>query len=265
MRRLADSLADLQETLRNVTSERDRLAKDEENLLSQLRELSSTKSAVSETVEAVKQQMQQLEGQLAAHEQYRYQATHDSLTGLWNRAAIFEILERELARAKRENRSVGLVLADVDHFKRVNDTFGHVAGDTVLKEVAGRLSASLRDYDSVGRYGGEEFLMILPGCDAENALKQADRVRACMAARPVTAEEGEIAVTISLGVSAANDPASMGLVLRAADAALYKAKNAGRNRAALADGLVSDDARSPQSGDASSPGAADDSSSTSTG
>ncbi len=235
MRQLAEDLADIRDNLRTVTAERDRLATDEKLAASRLNELITAKSAVSQTLESLRSEMEGLESQMAVHEQYRYQATHDALTGLWNRAAIFDILHRELVRAKRENAEVGIIMADLDHFKRVNDTFGHLAGDAVLKEAARRFAAAVRDYDSVGRYGGEEFLLILPGCKAETAVLQAERIRAAVSAAPVVAEEGEIAVTVSLGVTSSANPDSIETALRAADAALYKAKQRGRNRVLAAE------------------------------
>jgi len=172
---------------------------------------------------------------IAAREVQQFQATHDSLTGLWNRVGILEILQKELARARREAGSVGVVLADLDHFKRVNDTYGHLAGDAALRETAQRMRNSVRAYDSVGRYGGEEFLIILPGCHPP-AVNQAERIRACVSAAPIDTPESPVTVTLSMGVAnyeALQQP-DMDTLLRAADAALYRAKNAGRNRVELA-------------------------------
>ena len=135
---------------------------------------------------------------IAAREALLVQATRDALTGLWNRAAILDILLRELGRAKREGISVGIVMADLDHFKRVNDTYGHLVGDEVLRETARRIRSSARLYDSVGRYGGEEFLMIFPGCDASGAKTQTERLRACVCGEPIATSGGSISVTISL-------------------------------------------------------------------
>jgi two-component system cell cycle response regulator len=167
---------------------------------------------------------------LATQRQLREQATRDALTGLWNRAAILDLLERELARGQREGRPVGVILADVDHFKGINDTFGHLAGDRVLRQVAGRLGEALRPYDTVGRYGGEEFLVVLPGCDAAAATGLAERLRRCVAAEPVGWEGGPVAVTLSLGVAAWDGSVDTAGLLQAADEALYRAKGAGRNR-----------------------------------
>jgi diguanylate cyclase (GGDEF)-like protein len=123
-------------------------------------------------------------------EALRTLATRDALTGTWNRRAILEILRRELARGAREGTPVGVVLADLDHFKRVNDTLGHLTGDAVLSEAARRIGAALRPYDALGRYGGEEFLIVLPGCDPEGASQVAERVRGRVAEAPVTTPAG---------------------------------------------------------------------------
>jgi len=114
-----------------------------------------------------------------------FQASHDALTRLWNRAAILQTLDRELARSVREGTSLGLLVADIDHFKRVNDQFGHLAGDAVLREVSRRMLQVARPYDSVGRYGGEEFFVILPHCDANSAAGMAERLRAAIGSTPL--------------------------------------------------------------------------------
>jgi diguanylate cyclase (GGDEF)-like protein len=159
-------------------------------------------------------------------------ATRDSLTSLWNRGAILEALEREMARSDRENAPLGILMADIDLFKRVNDTFGHLAGDAVLRETARRMLAARRPYDAVGRYGGEEFLILAPGCGMEAARGVGERMRAAIAAEPMNTADGLIPVTMSLG--AACRPPRSGVtaeaLLRTADEALYRAKANGRNR-----------------------------------
>jgi diguanylate cyclase (GGDEF)-like protein len=168
---------------------------------------------------------------LESQRQLREQATRDALTGVWNRAMILELLTREMTRSKRERRPLGVIMADVDHFKRVNDTHGHLAGDGVLRQVAQRLSAVVRPYDTVGRYGGEEFLIVLPGCDAGTTAALAERLRGSVAAEAVESEKVRVPVTISLGVAAWDgDEGHLAGLLRVADRALYEAKNAGRNR-----------------------------------
>jgi two-component system, cell cycle response regulator len=182
----------------------------------------------------------ELQDQLvAASEAMRHQATRDHLTGAWNHRAIMEILERELQRAGRESRPVAVVLADLDHFKKVNDTYGHLGGDAVLREAGRRMLTTMRPYDMVGRYGGEEFLVVLPGCDQSNAARFAERLRERIAGEPVRHESESITVTASQGVAAyaGTGYADVYALLHAADAALYRAKNSGRNRVEVAAGL----------------------------
>ncbi len=160
----------------------------------------------------------------------RREAARDSLTGLWNRKAILDILDRELLRADRQARPVGLIMADVDHFKAVNDSRGHVAGDQVLQIVASEIAAGVRPYDSVGRYGGEEFLIIAPGCDAAETWELAERIRASVAGCNIVAAGLNVNVTLSLGIATGTRSADSDKLLHEADTALYLAKRAGRNR-----------------------------------
>jgi diguanylate cyclase (GGDEF)-like protein len=170
---------------------------------------------------------------LEAREALREQAMRDALTGLWNRRAILEAFDRELSRSRREAFPLGVVMVDLDHFKTINDTCGHQAGDQVLQAAAGRIRAAVRSYDSVGRCGGEEFLIILPGCDEESVMVHAERMRQELERQPLATERMSFNVTASIGVTTA-DP---GLDLegehfiRVADDALYEAKRGGRNRA----------------------------------
>jgi len=169
---------------------------------------------------------------LRAQDDLRVLATRDGLTGLFNRRAILDMLDRELVRAKREGSSLGVVLADVDHFKKVNDTYGHSAGDAVLQQVAQRMRTTVRAYDSVGRYGGEELLLVLPQCEEDEAALTAERTREAIAATPCTAGEVELPVHVSLGVAASRTLGTFDAkaLIHAADAALYRAKRGGRNR-----------------------------------
>jgi two-component system, cell cycle response regulator len=168
---------------------------------------------------------------LAAHDSLREQAARDPLTGLWNRRAILDILEREIFRAAREGNSLSLIMADIDHFKQVNDRFGHLAGDAVLRETARRMQSVLRPYDSVGRYGGEEFSIIVPCCEKSAASSVAARVGHAISSAPVLTPDGHISVTVSLGVTTVRGTKSdPDFLLRSADAALYRAKQGGRNR-----------------------------------
>jgi two-component system cell cycle response regulator len=171
---------------------------------------------------------------LRAQEELRRQASHDSLTGLWNRPAILDRVREELARAQRGGWPLGLILADLDRFKRVNDTYGHLAGDRVLRETALRLEATLRPGSAVGRYGGEELLIVCPECDLSQAGTVAERLRRSLHRAPFTLADGEIQVTASFGVAASADGEdSVENLLAAADTALYSAKARGRNQVAL--------------------------------
>lgn len=169
---------------------------------------------------------------LRTREALREQATRDYLTNLWNRSAILDKLGREMARSSRDGTPFGVVLADLDHFKAINDTWGHAAGDVALKEVTGRIMASLRPYDSVGRYGGEEFLIVLPGADLEEASALADRVRQEIGSAPIAWQNISIPVSCSFGVTCGFGEPSLTAadLINTADEALYAAKHAGRNR-----------------------------------
>jgi two-component system, cell cycle response regulator len=167
-----------------------------------------------------------------AREALRELAARDSLTSLWNRSSIIDLISSELYRAQRQGSSVGVVIADLDHFKRINDTYGHLTGDNVLRQAAETMSNSIRPYDSVGRYGGEEFLLLLPGCDQINAIGHAERVRIALSRLAVNTREGDIPVTASFGVTVVGPEAYVDApaAIAAADAALYAAKREGRNR-----------------------------------
>lgn len=167
---------------------------------------------------------------LQAKEALRREASRDGLTSLWNRKAILNVLERELLRAERDRQSVGLIMIDVDHFKKINDTRGHAAGDAVLRIIATGIAAMVRPYDSVGRIGGEEFLIVAPNCDLGRAWELAERVRVHVASCSIMAAGSAVRVSLSLGVATSGASAELEKLLHAADTALYEAKNAGRNR-----------------------------------
>src|SRR5579862_8424430 len=183
----------------------------------------------------------QLEDRLVeARETMRYKATHDPLTSLFNRGVILDLLSRELSRTRRENGCTVVMLADLDRFKLVNDTFGHVVGDEVLREVARRLLGSVRSYDFVGRYGGEEFLIVLNNCESDQAIPRAEEVRNGIAILPVQTARGPVPITMSLGVLSSRDwnLALVEEILGEADLALYRAKADGRDCVRLAKPIV---------------------------
>jgi diguanylate cyclase (GGDEF)-like protein len=167
-----------------------------------------------------------------ARDALREQVSRDALTGLWNRGEILPILERQLARSRRDKEAVSVIMADLDHFKRVNDTYGHPAGDEVLCQTARRMLSAVRNYDSVGRYGGEEFLVVLPDCDRDSAVALAERLRLCIGDQGMPVAGGRIPVTISLGVATGGKAQryDANALVQAADQALYRAKRNGRNR-----------------------------------
>ena len=168
----------------------------------------------------------------SAYETLLFHAAHDALTGGWNRVAILETLRSEFARAQRQGTTLGIIMADLDHFKQVNDTYGHLAGDVVLRETVKRMQGCVRPYDAVGRYGGEEFLIVMPQCDDDAALNRAEELRAAIAGAPIDTPEGAVAITVSMGVATGGVslPLDEASLLRTADEALYRAKNTGRNR-----------------------------------
>ncbi|MBW2266667.1 MAG: diguanylate cyclase [Deltaproteobacteria bacterium] len=173
-------------------------------------------------------------------EKLRSEAMHDQLTGLLNHAAILDLLDRELDRAKRDGTFLSVAMADLDHFKHVNDTNGHLSGDIVLREAANRISRSVRLYDAVGRYGGEEFLIVMPGCEEKAGLAVAERILHGMCEKPCALPNAIVPVTVSIGVAAMNfedSEAGAESMLRSADLALYQAKSSGRNRVVAAKDL----------------------------
>ncbi len=171
---------------------------------------------------------------IRVREELRERATHDSLTRLWNREAICGILQRELDRVKRADVPLGIIMADIDYFKRINDTYGHLAGDAVLREAAHCMRMVVRPYDGIGRYGGEEFLLVLPDCDEAGAVALAERVRESIEADAMVLAEGMVPITFSLGVATSKVAQEPEALIGAADTALYRAKNNGRNRVELA-------------------------------
>jgi two-component system, cell cycle response regulator len=173
-----------------------------------------------------------LEGRLVeAREMMRFKATHDALTSIWNRGVIMDLLGRELMRSQRECACTIVLLGDIDHFKSVNDTHGHLVGDEVLQEIARRLLLSIRSYDFVGRYGGEEFLLVLNNCKPQFAEARAEDIRRIVSSRPVQTLAGPLNITMSFGLLLSDvwGVRPVEELLHEVDAALYAAKAAGRN------------------------------------
>ena len=173
------------------------------------------------------------QGLLRAREALQFQAAHDSLTGLWSRSAILDQLAREIERARRERTVLSVVIGDLDHFKVINETYGQLFGDVVLRESARRLVGLMRGYDAAGRYGGEEFLLVMPGYDAAKNPARSHQLVEVLAARPFEWNGIEIKVTCSFGVTVAQpwlDHTTIDDLIRRADKALYEAKRNGRNR-----------------------------------
>jgi two-component system cell cycle response regulator len=164
----------------------------------------------------------------------RAMALRDPLTHAWNRRGILELLSRELPESERRRGATALIMADVDHFKRVNDVHGHQAGDLVLEEVAARFMRVVRPHDGVGRYGGEEFLIVVPGYEVGGAPLLGERLRAAVAAEPFVHEGVSIPVTASFGIALYEAGARPEALIEAADLALYRAKGSGRNRVEIA-------------------------------
>lgn len=169
---------------------------------------------------------------LATQEELRIQATHDALTGLLNRGALFDALDREYSRSQRQRSYLSLIMIDLDHFKQINDQWGHMVGDEVLRQAARRIAGACRGYDLVGRYGGEEFLVVAPGHDGESAQLLAERLRGLFASQPIDAGEVTVPVTISAGAvaMAPSHPVELRRLVSVADESLYEAKRNGRDR-----------------------------------
>ena len=177
---------------------------------------------------------QSIDGMQAREAQLLHKAMTDSLTGMINRDHIFSELDLVLKRAKQHNTPVCVIMADIDHFKRVNDNYGHQAGDAVLIDVAQRIKSSLRDFDRVGRYGGEEFMLILQNTAMEVATRVAERIRLRIADHPINLPNVILESTISMGVAEARPGDDVASLIKRADEALYQSKNNGRNRVTLA-------------------------------
>ncbi|HLB50282.1 MAG TPA: diguanylate cyclase [Anaerolineales bacterium] len=189
---------------------------------------------------AIGERILQLEDHLReARQQMEFLAMHDNLTGLLNRRAIQEQAEAELKRAARASSLVSVLLIDLDHFKSVNDCYGHAVGDQALRMFAEILLECIRSYDQAGRWGGEEFLCVLPGTTLNDARVVAERVRVAVADATLPLPEGsDLKMTVSIGVAGASGASGMIVLdklIQAADSAMYRAKDEGRNRICLAE------------------------------
>ncbi len=173
---------------------------------------------------------------LSMREAMRFPTTHDFLTGLWNREAVLGMLRQRLARDRREGVPVGVILTHVDYFKQINKTYGPTAGDAVLREAARRMRSVVRLYDSVGRYGSGEFLVIVSGCYSSEIRESAEKIRSAISGEPVDLLGGAVEVTVSVGVATTDEipTADADVLLRAADEAVRRAQTAGRNKVELA-------------------------------
>jgi diguanylate cyclase (GGDEF)-like protein len=179
------------------------------------------------------QRILQLQQKLeAAQKALKFGTTHDALTGIFNRDMIASTLDRELARALRTRKALGILKIDLCHLREINRLHGHQVGDAVLQEVAQRLHSSLRAYDSVGRYGAEEFLVIIPEIAPENLSSVVTRLRACVTQTPISAGAGPLNIAVSIGASgmgAGTQGLGVHFLLHAADVALYLSRRSGRN------------------------------------
>jgi diguanylate cyclase (GGDEF)-like protein len=166
-----------------------------------------------------------------AHDELEMKSRVDLLTRVWNREAIVEIAARELEQGRSVGKPTGLVMLDIDHFKSINDAYGHLGGDEVLRNIGSRLRAAVRPNDAIGRYGGEEFIVVLPHTGQDGALVAAERIRAQIARAPILVDGVQIFVTCSGGCTSSLDGRhTVDALVRAADAGLYRAKDRGRNQ-----------------------------------
>jgi len=217
-----------------------------EHLVLQTRDLSTLKRVEAELRGAMRELMLRQDGldQLVAERTARLEeanarlerlARTDDLTGALNRRAVLARLAEEARRQDRYGGDLSILMLDLDHFKRINDTYGHLAGDEALTHVGATLAEALRATDALGRYGGEEFLVLMPGTDLAGARRLAERVRWSLSSAPLTLAGERVRLTCSVGVAAASGRCAPDALLAAADRALYQAKEAGRDRVMVAD------------------------------
>jgi diguanylate cyclase (GGDEF)-like protein len=199
-------------------------------------EIKKREQVEAQLIETIKERDRLISDLVSIQNNLEFQATHDGLTGLLNNVSIFDELKREVDRSSREGSHFGLILCDIDHFKKINDSQGHLAGDEVLRSVSANLKSLVRSYDSVGRYGGDEFLIILPGSSLEGTVHLAERIRHFFASSPLKTTEGTFYVTFSMGVDSLAKVTHQDIkpIIKRVDQALYKAKGSGRNCIAVA-------------------------------
>ena len=179
---------------------------------------------------------EEIEERKRVEKQLHHLATTDPLTGAYNRRHFFDLAEKEFDRSHRYNREISIILVDVDHFKEINDTFGHIAGDQLLQIIAERFVSNLRQLDIFGRYGGDEFVILLPETNIDQARLAGERLHKVITENPVITSRGEILLRLSMGVASLINSDDMEKLLIKTDQALYKSKETGRNRVTVFDG-----------------------------
>ncbi len=224
---LVSRFKQLHANLRHLTWQTQQIAKGD---------LSQRVTFLGEFSAAFNAMIESLREKRLVEEELERQATTDTLTGIYNRLKFSEVLSAEIGRAERYGAPLSLVMLDIDHFKEVNDAYGHQAGDSVLRELARLISANIRNYDSFARWGGEEFMLLAPNDSLENAAALAGKLRAIV---QESAFEGAGRVTCSFGVAAYRAGDTLESFTGRADEALYKAKSGGRNRVEAESGVVS--------------------------
>ena len=199
---------------------------------------SQREARLAEQLEVLQNRLSEMEAEASQARQIiedqKKRATLDHLTGLPNRAAYEVQLGEELMKRSRGGRSLSFIICDVDHFKQINDNYGHIAGDKVLQLIASTLKKNLREADFIARYGGEEFVILLPGTPADAAAGVAEKLRTSIEACPFNFRGERVSITMSFGISEFRALESTEMVFERADKALYKAKKSGRNRAVIA-------------------------------
>ncbi|NGZ28619.1 MAG: diguanylate cyclase [Magnetococcales bacterium] len=233
-RRLSDSIHRMQESqsLEDLQQLRIMLVREAEDLKVTTQQLNVKLTETKTHLESTKNRLEEMEAELR---RARTESLTDPLTGVLNRRAFDKYLEREYARVKRHQSPLSVVLFDLDHFKRINDTYGHPVGDKVLINVAEKATQSLRQADVIARYGGEEFILLLPDTNQEEAVRAAERIRESILKMRFRVRGELVTITSSFGVSTWRGEMTPAILVESADQALYRAKQEGRNRVVVAD------------------------------